>query len=72
MNELILSVKTETLLDQTWKLLADDGDNIDEVMKIYNKLGKCWSAIKSCSSENDFMNIWDDVVECERSILKYA
>ncbi len=72
MNELILSVKTETLLDQAWQLLASDGDNVDEVMKIYNKLGKCWNSIKRCSTETEYMDIWTDVMECEKSILKFA
>lgn len=72
MNELILSVKTETLLDQAWQLLTSDGDNVDEVMKIYNKLGKCWNSIKGCSSEKEYMTIWSDVMECEKSILKFA
>lgn len=72
MNELILSVKTETLLDQTWQLLTHDGDNVEEVMQIYNRLGKCWNSIKDCSSDTEYMRIWTDVVECEKSILKFA
>lgn len=71
-NELILSVKTETLLDQAWQLLTGDGDNVDDVMQIYNKLGKCWLAIPSCDSEKEFMRIWSDIIDCERSILKFA
>lgn len=71
-NELILSVKTETLLDQAWQLLTGDGDNVDEVMKIYNKLGKCWSDIARCDNEKEFMRIWSDITDCERSILKFA
>ena len=72
MNELILSVKTETLLDQTWQLLTKDGDNVDEVMKLYTRLGKCWNSIKDCSTEKDYMKIWTDVTDCEKSILKFA
>ena len=72
MNELILSVKTETLLDQAWQLLTNDGDNVEEVMTIYNKLGRCWNSIPKCSSEKEYMRIWTDVVECEKTILKYA
>ncbi len=72
MNELILSVKTETLLDQAWQLLTGDGDNVDEVMVIYNKLGRCWNSIKKCTSESEYMAIWSDIMECEESILKFA
>ena len=71
-NQLILSVKTETLLDQAWELLANDGENVDEVMTIYTKLGQCQSDIRKCTSEKEYMKIWADVTECEKLILKYA
>ena len=71
-NEIILSVKTDMLLDQAWQLIEKDGDNIDDVMEIYGKLRKCWIDIKKCTSESEYMRIWTEVTDCEKSILKYA
>lgn len=72
MDEKILSVRTDELIEQTWKLLTDDGENIDDVISIYNELCKCSHEIKKCECEKDYNSIESRIVTCENRIRNYA
>ncbi len=72
MADNILSVKTNNLIEKAWNLLTDDGDNLDEVIGIYNELCKCSRDIVKCSCESDYSSIESRVQSCEKAILKYA
>lgn len=72
MAENILSVKTNTLIEKAWNLLTDDGDNLDEILEIYNELCRCINEIGKCDSESEYSQLESRVSNCEKAILKFA
>ncbi len=72
MAENILSVKTDNLIEKAWNLLTDDGDNLDEILEIYNELCRCVKEIGNCDSESEYTQLETRVNTCEKAILKFA
>lgn len=79
MKDVILSVKTDELLEQVWDIMTNKssyfeskGKKLDEVIEIYNELCKCRKAIKGCNSESTYTQLVNRVGKCENAIKSFV
>ena len=66
----ILSVTIDELMQKTWNMLNDNGDNLEAFVEIYNNLSNCRNDIETCETEKDYLNIEKRVRNCEYKIIK--
>ena len=70
MDNDILSVTIDELIQKTWKMVNENGENIEELVEIFNELTSCRQEIDTFETEQEYIRIEKRVRNCDYKIMK--